>query len=131
MKTFDWSVRVYYEDTDSAGIVYYANYLRFIERARTEWLRQQGIELDVLAESHQIYFVVQSVQADYKMPARFNDLLVVKSRLLFQGKASLKMEQIVYNQAAQKCCIAVVKLACVDCLSLRPKRFPNTIFQDI
>ena len=125
---FDWSVRVYYEDTDPAGIVYYANYLKFIERARTEWLRQNGIDLDVLAQQDKMFFVIQSVQIDYLTPARFNDLLTVSSQVLFLGKASLKMQQNISNDTGQVCCKAVVKLACVDTVKLRPRRFPATLF---
>lgn len=128
--TFSWSVRVYYEDTDTVGVVYYANYLKFMERARTEWLRAQGIYLDELAEKDKRCFVVQQVNIDYKYPARFNDLLSVDSSVLFLGKASLKMQQVISNQAGQVCCKAEVKLACVDTCTLRPRRFPPTLFQD-
>ncbi len=75
--SFRWPVRVYYEDTDAAGIVYYANYFRFMERARTEWLRHLGYEQDQLRRDPGIVFVVRHVEADYLEPARFNDLLWV------------------------------------------------------
>lgn len=78
---FHWPVRVYYEDTDSGGVVYYANYLKFMERARTEWLRSLGFEQDVLNAQHGIIFAVRSVTVEYLRPARFNDLLSVGVRL--------------------------------------------------
>ena len=78
---FVWPVRVYYEDTDSGGVVYYANYLKFMERARTEWLRARGFEQDVLLGEHRLMFAVRSLSVDYHRPARFNDLLAVLSRL--------------------------------------------------
>jgi acyl-CoA thioester hydrolase len=123
---FNWPVRVYYEDTDAAGIVYYANYLKFMERARTEWLRQKNIELDLLASQQQTVFVVQKIQVDYLYPARFNELLTVQSQLINLGKASIKMRQQIENQE-KICCQATVSLACVDRLSLRPKRLPQIL----
>ncbi|MEJ1469461.1 MAG: YbgC/FadM family acyl-CoA thioesterase, partial [Candidatus Sedimenticola sp. (ex Thyasira tokunagai)] len=77
MMEFIWPVRVYYEDTDSGGVVYYANYLKFMERARTEWLRQLGFEQDELLEKEGILFAVRRVAVDYLRPARFNDELLV------------------------------------------------------
>ena len=73
---FSWPVRVYYEDTDSGGVVYYANYLKFMERARTEWLRAHGFEQTRLADEHRVIFVVREVQIKYLKPALFNDLLI-------------------------------------------------------
>ena len=72
---FVWPVRVYYEDTDSGGVVYYANYLRYFERARTEWLRALGFEQPELAQAQQVVFVVRSIAVEYLLPARFNDAL--------------------------------------------------------
>lgn len=77
MREFILSMRVYYEDTDSVGLVYHANYLKFMERARTEWLRSVGIEQDVLAREEGIVFAVRSVELDYLKPAKFNDLLEI------------------------------------------------------
>ncbi|MYF88382.1 MAG: YbgC/FadM family acyl-CoA thioesterase, partial [Boseongicola sp. SB0676_bin_33] len=79
--THCFKIRVYYEDTDLAGIVYYANYLKFIERARTEWVRERGVDQAKLKEGHGIVFAVRRVEADYLAPARFNDDLVVETRL--------------------------------------------------
>src|SRR5262245_6512566 len=78
---FVWPVRVYYEDTDSGGVVYYANYLRYFERARTEWLRAVGFEQPELAKVHQVVFVVRSIAVEYLLPARFNDALAISVEL--------------------------------------------------
>ena len=90
---FFWPVRVYYEDTDCGGVVYYANYLRFMERARTEWLRALGFEQDVLATQHGVIFAVRSVALDFIRPARFNDLLRVGAGVVERRAASLTFAQ--------------------------------------
>ncbi|MDH5370471.1 MAG: YbgC/FadM family acyl-CoA thioesterase, partial [Gammaproteobacteria bacterium] len=82
---FLWPVRIYYEDTDSGGVVYYANYLKFMERARTEWLRSKGFEQDELIAKENVIFAVRSVQADYLLPARFNEEIVVNTWVLKKG----------------------------------------------
>ena len=92
---FQWPVRVYYEDTDSGGVVYYANYLRFMERARTEWLRALGFEQDILIRDEGIIFAVRSASLEYLRPARFNDQLLVGVRLAESRRASLSFEQAV------------------------------------
>jgi tol-pal system-associated acyl-CoA thioesterase len=90
---FFWPVRVYYEDTDCGGVVYYANYLRFMERARTEWLRALGFEQDLLATEHGVIFAVRSVALDFVRPARFNDLLRVGAHVVERRAASLTFAQ--------------------------------------
>ncbi len=97
--THVWPVRVYYEDTDAAGIVYYANYLRFAERARTEMLRSIGGEHRALLDSHGLVFAVRRCTADYLVPARLDDSLEVRSRLLEVGGASMTAEQVVCREA--------------------------------
>ena len=91
--THSFSVRVYYEDTDLAGIVYYANYLKFIERARTEWVRELGIDQGALKAETGIVFAVRRVAADYLAPARFDDVLTVQTRLLNATGARLVLDQ--------------------------------------
>ncbi|HEC07155.1 MAG TPA: YbgC/FadM family acyl-CoA thioesterase, partial [Thiolapillus brandeum] len=86
---YRFPVRVYYEDTDAAGIVYYANYFRFMERARTEWLRDLGFEQDVLRRDFGIVFVVRSAAADYRAPAIFNDLLWVTGELVEHSRTAM------------------------------------------
>jgi len=86
-------IRVYYEDTDAGGVVFYANYLKFTERARTEVLREMGIESSKLASDHGVFIVVRHVEADYKAPARLDDLLTVVSSVVDLGNASFTMHQ--------------------------------------
>lgn len=93
--THSISVRVYYEDTDLAGIVYYANYLKFIERARSEWVRGLGIDQSEVRERHGIVFAVRRVEADYLKPAVFDDLLQVTTRLVELGGARIVLDQAV------------------------------------
>jgi acyl-CoA thioester hydrolase len=121
--TFAWPVRVYWEDTDAGGVVYYANYLKFLERARTEWLSALGLEQDRLAEEAGVVFVVRRVEADYLRPARFNDRLQVECRLTALNRASLEMAQRV-TRDDEILLQAVVRVACVERVTFRPARIP-------
>lgn len=139
MREFRWPVRVYYEDTDSGGVVYYANYLKFMERARSEWLRSLGVEQDILAATEGIIFAVRSVQVEYLKPARFNDALCVSVAIEQCGRASLTFEQQVTRVAAGAqvekgddtepllYCSGRVKVACLDYATLRPRPIPAYI----
>lgn len=128
MNEFLWDVRVYYEDTDAGGVVYYANYLRFLERARTEWLRSLGFEQDAMIASDGLLFAVRALHIDYLKPARFNELLQVGARVIQRGKASITMAQSIQRRAdALTLCTANVKLACLDAASLRPKAMPDKL----
>lgn len=120
---FHWPVRVYWEDTDAGGVVYYANYLKFLERARTEWLSHLGLEQDHLAQEAGVVFVVRRVEADYLQPARFNDRLLVSSTLMHLGNASLTMQQQVLRDDSILL-KAIVKVACVQQSGFRPARIP-------
>ncbi len=132
MKEFLWPVRVYYEDTDSGGVVYYANYLKFMERARTEWLRSLGFEQDELRQKEGILFAVRKVEVDYHAPARFNDELLVSVQIVSRGKASLSFRQEIRTQADNRLrCGAAVKIACVDAVGFRPTPIPNTLMSEI
>ncbi len=125
---FRWLVRVYFEDTDAGGVVYHATYLHFMERARTEWLRALGFEQDRLRADQGVLFVVRRMGIEYRGAARFNDLLVVTSRLSGQGRASLDFEQTVLREAdGSLCCRASVNVACVDAERMRPTRMPQGI----
>ncbi len=126
MTEFVWPVRVYWEDTDAGGVVYYANYLKFLERARSEWLRSLGFEQDEMAERDGVLFVVRRVEADYLSPARFNDLLTVSSRLVEIGRASLQMAQTI-ARGDKPLFEARVRVACVDAHDFRPVRIPAHI----
>lgn len=113
MAEHEISVRVYYEDTDLAGIVYYANYLRFIERARTEWVRALGVDQGALKREEGIVFAVRRVEADYLKPARFDDVLTVTTRLLELGGARIELEQQVLR-GAERLFTARVVLVCLS-----------------
>lgn len=123
---FYWPVRVYWEDTDAGGVVYYANYLKFLERARTEWLSALGLEQDRIAAEAGVIFVVRRVEADYLKPARFNDRLSVVSRLVELNRASLVMKQTI-DREGESLLNAVVKVACVDQKQFRPAKIPEFI----
>lgn len=98
MKEFNWPVRVYYEDTDAGGVVFYANYLKFFERARTEMLRSVGFEQDNLLAEQNLIFVVRSVKVDYLKPARFNELLDVSAKVIEYKKTNFTFEQAITRQ---------------------------------
>jgi acyl-CoA thioester hydrolase len=123
---FIFPVRVYYEDTDAGGIVYYANYLKFFERARTEWLRALGIEQDLLL-SKNIAFVVAQVLMDNKKPAKFNELLTVHSQISTLKQASMVFEQKIYNSAAQLVCSAQIKVACISLQQMKARAIPAEV----
>lgn len=134
MENFSWPVRVYYEDTDSGGVVYYANYLRFMERARTEWLRHLGVEQDQARDEHGLIFAVRSIALDYLKPARFNDALQVTVELREMGRASITFGQRVLKQtegSTIELCRGEVKIACIDAEMLRPKPIPDFIKTEI
>jgi len=123
---FDWLVRVYFEDTDSGGVVYHANYLNFMERARTEWLRTLGFEQTILKSELGIIFVVHSMSIQFKSPARFNDLLEIKSQLVKIGYSSFEFLQTIVRKD-EVMLVASVKLACVNVASFKPVRIPAII----
>ena len=150
---FAWPVRVYYEDTDSGGVVYYANYLKFMERARSEWLRRFGVEQDELIRAHDVVFAVRAVQIDYLRPARFNDLLAVTAEVIAHGRASLQFNQDVVQVTAEyvnvhgvieedayenimaenenKLCAGQIKVACLAASTLRPRAIPPHLLAEI
>ncbi|NCA70965.1 MAG: tol-pal system-associated acyl-CoA thioesterase [Sphingobacteriia bacterium] len=125
---FDWPIRVYYEDTDAGGVVYHANYLAFLERSRTEWLRALGHEQDELRARQGILFAVRRLTLDYRAPARLNDRLLARSRLTRLGGATLEFAQGVIRETDQVCCCeGSVQVACIDATSLRPRRLPDDL----
>lgn len=131
--TFQWPVRVYYEDTDAGGVVYHAGYLRFFERARTERLRVLGFEQDELRAREGIVFAVKSMNLDFIKPARFNDLLWVNARLAEVKRASLVFEQEIRRQdgASELLCKADVRVACLDANSFKATAIPDYLLQRI
>jgi acyl-CoA thioester hydrolase len=120
---FTLPIRVYYEDTDAAGVVYYANYLRFMERARTEWLEALGFPLAAFEEAHRVAFVVHRAEIDFLAPARLNDRLDVSVEALARGGSRLVVGQHVLRDAATLA-RARITLACVDPRRWQPVRIP-------
>jgi acyl-CoA thioester hydrolase len=135
-QTFNWPVRVYYEDTDAGGVVYHSNYLNFMERARTEWLRALGFEQTYLRDVLKVIFVVHSAQIAFKKPAKFNDLLTVSSEIAKIGQGSLEfLQKISVNQLSNQpsptetniLVEATIKVACVDADTFKPTAHPKEI----
>jgi acyl-CoA thioester hydrolase len=126
--TFSWPVRVYWEDTDAGGVVYYATYLKFMERARSEWLRALGFEQDALRDEAGVLFVVRRVEVDYLAPARFNDQIEVSVGLHEIGRASLSVKQTL-SRGPTRLVSALVTLACVDAVRFKPVKIPVPILQ--
>ncbi len=128
IKKFIWPIRVYYEDTDAGGVVFYANYLKFFERARTEMLRAMGYEQDELIATEGIIFVVRSVQVDYLSPARFNELLQVSAEVTLAKKASLTFAQLI-TRCDDVLCKSIIRIACLDADTMRPKAIPENLLE--
>ena len=126
MNNFSFLLRVYYEDTDAGGIVYYANYLKFLERARTEWLRQKGINQIEILEKYSLAFVVRSINLTYYKPAQLDDELIVTCLVKEVKKCSflclqeIKKKEEVVNRAK-------VLIVCVDKKKMRPAPFPISL----
>ena len=123
---FAWPVRVYYEDTDVGGVVYYANYLKYMERARTEWLRALGFDMSALARLHRCHFVAQRAEIDYLRPARLDDQLVATVALQRAGHARLVLEQDVLKDG-QRLAGGRVTLACITTDTWRPAPMPAAL----
>jgi acyl-CoA thioester hydrolase len=129
-KPFVWPVRVYYEDTDAGGVVYYANYLKFMERGRTELLRAMGHEQDELISSANIIFAVRAVKIDYLRPARFNQLLQIQTKIVNIKKASLEFSQEIYHDH-EILVTGEVKIACLDATTFKPKAIPENLIRAV
>jgi acyl-CoA thioester hydrolase len=127
-ETFRFAVRVYYEDTDAAGVVYYANYLKFMERARTEWLSALGFDLAEVEREHGVVFVVHRVEIDFRAPAQLSDRLDVTLTLRELGRARLVADQTVLRNG-QTLTDARVTLACLAPGTWRPARIPGPVQQ--
>jgi acyl-CoA thioester hydrolase len=121
---------VYWEDTDAGGIVFYANYLRFFERARTEWLRALGLGQQALAEQTGAIFVVSRTAVDYRRPARLDDLLHLTVQLRRCGRAGFEVHQQAWR-GTELLCEGQVHVACVDRLTFRPRRMPDAVLQPL
>ncbi|MHB1529387.1 MAG: tol-pal system-associated acyl-CoA thioesterase [Acidiferrobacteraceae bacterium] len=119
-------LRIYYEDTDAGGVVYYANYLKFMERARSEWLRSLGLDVVELAQEEQVLFAVYRATVDFKAPARLNDEVVVTAGLSQVRPVGLSFEQEV-SRNHTLLCRAEVKIACVNTVDFRPRPIPESV----
>jgi acyl-CoA thioester hydrolase len=131
---FTWPVRVYWEDTDAGGIVYYANYLKFMERARTEWLRSLGIDQTVLLAQDGLMFVVVEARAQYRVPARYGDELEVVTRVAQRRHVSLTFEQDIVRRQGQDRELLVagqVRVACLDANKFRPCPLPARLLKEL
>ncbi len=131
MTSFRWPARIYYEDTDSGGVVYYANYLKFMERARTEWLRHLGFGQQMLCDRHNRLFVVRALSIEYDRPARLDDALQVTVDIAAVRPASLLFAQEILTEAGVTLCRAQVRVACVNSTTLRPSALPESLKREI
>jgi len=151
-RIFCWPVRVYYEDTDHGGVVYNANYLKFLERSRTEFLRIQGITQQKLIDDLDLIFAVRRVELDFLRPAKFDDLLLVTTQMATNSRVKINFKQQIYttnNMSQSKTmngffsspeelknnsdllCEAVVTIASLSAAKLKPKRMPETIIEEL
>ena len=130
MNIFTFPIRVYYEDTDASGVVYHANYLRYFERARSEWVRERGLDQERLRIEQGLAFTVASLSVEYLRPARLGDELTASVEVKQRKRASLIFQQRLHlSQNTQEIlAIAEVRVACVSCLDFKPKPLPTTLF---
>jgi acyl-CoA thioester hydrolase len=130
VSVFSWAARVYWEDTDGGGIVYYANYLRFLERARTEWLRSLGHSQQELAQTQGILFAVAGLSVEYRRPARLDDELIITCEPRSERAAVMRFLQRIYRGSAPGAADSLlveadVRVVCVDKRTLKPQRLPD------
>jgi tol-pal system-associated acyl-CoA thioesterase len=126
MSEFTWRARVYWEDTDGGGVVFYANYLKYMERARTEWLRSMGHAQSELAEKFGFVFAVAEVKLNYRRPARLDDELTISCVPVPEGRASIRFRQVI-SRFDEVLVEGEVRVACVDAKTFRPRRLPDFI----
>ena len=127
---FSWPIRVYWEDTDAGGIVFYANYLKFFERARTEWLRSLGVHQQALKTQTGGMFVVTDTSLSYKLPARLDDALLVTARISQAGRASLQLQQEAYKVVGDEkilLCEGTIRIGWVNAGTLQAARIPSSV----
>jgi acyl-CoA thioester hydrolase len=132
LAAFVFPVRVYWEDTDAGGIVYYANYLKFMERARTEWLRALGVEQEALKAEQGLMFVVVHADVSFRKPARYGDSLQVTCTLEERSRASLTFRQHILRGGTQELLVeGLVRIACLDASKLKPRGLPSLVLREI
>ena len=128
---FAWPIRVYWEDTDAGGVVYHASYLRFLERARTEWLRAQGVDQLRVRDADGIVFVVRDMTIEFLLPARLDDELEVTVESGERRSASMLFSQRIVRRADGEVLVdARVRAACIDAATFKPRRIPNHLFEE-
>jgi acyl-CoA thioester hydrolase len=127
LNPFQFPVRVYYEDTDRGGVVYYANYLRYFERARSEWLRSLGVNQEQLAAVEGVGFVVARAEIDFRTGARLDDLLSVSVKVIEKKKTYFWLEQEARREDGEVCAAARIQAACVRHADMRPQPIPGTL----
>ena len=134
LSNFTWTIRVYYEDTDAGGVVFYANYLKFFERARTEWLRTAGVSQQLMTETHGVMFVVKSTAVDYHAPAKLDNELKLSVVVEKMGRASVQFIQQAWRidgEREELLATGRIKVGCVDALRFRPSEIPREVLQRI
>lgn len=134
LSNFTWTIRVYYEDTDAGGVVFYANYLKFFERARTEWLRSAGINQQLMTETHGVMFVVKSTAVDYHAPAKLDNELKLSVVVEKMGRASVQFIQQAWRIGGEQdelLATGRIKVCCVDTLGFKPSAIPQQVLQGI
>ena len=133
MSAFDWQARVYWEDTDAGGVVYYANYLRFLERARTEWLRDRGCSQSLMQAETGLVFAVVSLSAQFHRAAKLDDLLFIRCEPAVDGGASLRFAQSIRRNGADGELLleAEVRVACVTADGFQPRRLPPALRKEL
>ena len=131
MSVFSWPVRVYWEDTDAGGVVYHAAYLRFLERARSEWLRACGVAQQRLRKEHGILFVVAEMQVKFLAPAQLDDVLHADITAFTRRSASMRFAQCILRPADGALLIeADVRAACIDAARYKPRRIPDSLLSE-
>ena len=130
-KEFIWQIRVYYEDTDAGEVIFYANYLKFMERARTEWLRKIGFDHKILKEKYELLFAVKNLTIDYIKPGYLDDLLTITSKLLETRNASLVFQQNIKNENNELLSQAEVKLACINAKTFKASSMPEELIMEL
>lgn len=128
--TFAHTLRIYWEDTDAGGVVFYANYLKFFERARTEWLRARGFEQETLRATDRVMFVVADTRVRYLRPARLDDVLRVTVEVRDAGRASLDFAQVAWR-GHERLAEGDIRIGCVDTDSFKPRRIPTPLLQGL
>jgi len=131
LREFTWQIRVYYEDTDAGEVIFYANYLKFMERARTEWLRKINFDHKILKDKYKLLFAVKNLTINYIKPGHLDDLLTITSELLDSRKASLTFGQNIKNENNELLSEAKVKIACINSKTLKASPMPDELILEL